>query len=423
MLLILLLASLGSQAFRIPIALALPVEWIVDDDGPADFRSVQSAINAAQPNDVISVQNGIYYERLKVNKSVSLFGVNQDSVIIDGENRGTVVLISADDVSVRGFTLTNGTNGTSVIGVNNCTIESNIVKNNNDRGILISRSQDSIVRDNIVLGSRSGYGINANASKGIIIEDNSATDNFWDGIGLLNSTDCIIRGNTINNNQVFGIWIDFSHDNIIYQNNLFNNTFQVSSNTPSNLWNNGLVGNYWADYQGMDEMSGTYQNESGSDGIGDEPYIVDEGTGQQDNYPLWLPHINANYLYTDTEPPFASITYSQGILHENQTVDFFSSGSHDSAGNHTITSYHWSFGDGTIVLGPTANHRYIGPGNYTVTLTLTDIAGNQAYTTVIVNIQSQQEEDFSPLIIIGIISVIGVAGAIILWRRRLSDHS
>jgi len=423
MLLILLLISSGSQAFRIPIASALPVEWIVDDDGPADFRSIQSAINAAQPRDVIRVQNGIYYESLKVNKSVSLFGMNRDLVIIDGENRGTVVLVSADDVYVRGFTLMNGKNGTSVIGVNNCTIEGNLVKNNIDRGILVSRSQNSIVRNNIVLGSRFGYGINANASTGIIIEDNGATGNFWDGIGLLNSTDCIIRGNTINNNQVFGIWIDFSRDNMIYQNNLFNNTFQVSSNTPSNLWNNGMEGNYWGDYQGADEMSGLYQNESGSDGIGDEPYIVDEGTGQQDNYPLWLPYVNNIYLYADTEPPVASITYSQGILLENETVEFLSSGSYDSAGNHSIMSYHWDLGDGIIGLGPTVNHRYIRSGNYTVTLSLTDIAGNQAYATVSVNIQSLPEEDFSLLVIIGITFIIVVAVAIILWRRHLSAHS
>jgi len=323
---------------------------------------------------------------------------------------------------VRGFTLMNGKNGTSIIGVNNCTIEGNLVKNNIDRGILVSRSQNSIVRNNIVLGSRFGYGINANASTGIIIEDNGATGNFWDGIGLLNSTDCIIRGNTINDNQVFGIWIDFSRDNMIYQNNLFNNTFQVSSNAPSNLWDNGMEGNYWGDYRGVDEMGGLYQNESGSDGIGDEPYIVDEGTGQQDNYPLWLPYVNNIYLYADTEPPVASITYSQGILLENETVDFLGSGSYDSAGNHTIMSYHWDLGDGTIGLGPTVNHRYIRPGNYTVTLSLTDIAGNKDYTTVSINIQSLPEEDFSLLVIIGITSVIVVAVAIILWRRHFSTQ-
>ena len=43
-------------------------------------------------------------------------------------------------------------------------------------------------------------------------------------------------------------------------------------------------GNYWSDYNGTDVFSGRYQNETGSDGIGDAQYTVDGNNA--DKYPL-----------------------------------------------------------------------------------------------------------------------------------------
>lgn len=43
-------------------------------------------------------------------------------------------------------------------------------------------------------------------------------------------------------------------------------------------------GNYWSDYSGVDEKSGPNQDLSGSDGIGDTPYVIDENN--TDHYPL-----------------------------------------------------------------------------------------------------------------------------------------
>jgi len=56
-----------------------------------------------------------------------------------------------------------------------------------------------------------------------------------------------------------------------------------------NTWDNGYPsgGNYWCDYAGGDLYSGPYQNESGSDGIGDTPYIMD--ASNMDRYPLIYP--------------------------------------------------------------------------------------------------------------------------------------
>jgi parallel beta-helix repeat protein len=54
----------------------------------------------------------------------------------------------------------------------------------------------------------------------------------------------------------------------------------------ANTWDDGYPsgGNYWSDYTGVDLKSGSHQNETGSDEIGDTPY-------NQDNYPLMRPYV------------------------------------------------------------------------------------------------------------------------------------
>jgi PKD repeat protein len=67
------------------------------------------------------------------------------------------------------------------------------------------------------------------------------------------------------------------------------------------------------------------------------------------------------------------------------TCSFDGSGSHDSDG--TITSYAWTFGDGTSGSGLSVTHTYPAGGKYTVVLIVTDNAGatNAQSKTVAVN--------------------------------------
>jgi parallel beta-helix repeat protein len=95
-----------------------------------------------------------------------------------------------------------------------------------------------------------------------------------------------IIGNLVSNND-YGILLFSSNSTKIYHNSFIENTQQVLlSESFNTAWDDGYPsgGNYWSDYVGVDMFRGPPQNETGSDGIGDTPYIVDPGN--QDNYPL-----------------------------------------------------------------------------------------------------------------------------------------
>jgi len=83
--------------------------------------------------------------------------------------------------------------------------------------------------------------------------------------------------------------------NLVFHNNFINNTpFQaIGSPRANNYYDNGYPsgGNYWSNHNGTDSYNGPYQNETGSDGIGDEAFLVfpDSTFGVLDNYPLMAP--------------------------------------------------------------------------------------------------------------------------------------
>ncbi|MGQ9459694.1 MAG: NosD domain-containing protein [Candidatus Bathyarchaeaceae archaeon] len=100
----------------------------------------------------------------------------------------------------------------------------------------------------------------------------------------------IISGNIVKNNEV-GISLGAATNNKIYHNSFINNTQHVYFRTSSytNSWDNGYPsgGNYWSNYTGVDVKNGPNQDQPGSDGIGDTPYIINENN--RDRYPLMDP--------------------------------------------------------------------------------------------------------------------------------------
>jgi len=317
----------------------VPQTWTVDDDGPADFHTIQEAINAANPRDTIYVHNGTYYENVIVTKMyLRLIGENREGTIIESNGVGTVVMIKANYVVINGFTVSNGYYGIfisqySMATIQNNRISGNVVGINIEKGpqaqpicnlisendisnlnsIVISGSSDNTIAKNdisgyyygILLGSSSNNSIIENnitsARVGIylsgspnntlcrnMVERVRVWDGYWFvgwGILLDGSSYNTLFENNVTENHI-GIMV-IGSGNKLYHNNFVGNDYHIYMfSAEGNFWDDGYPsgGNYWGDYAGVDSYAGPYQNENGSDGIGDTAYAID--ANNTDRYPL-----------------------------------------------------------------------------------------------------------------------------------------
>jgi parallel beta-helix repeat protein len=195
---------------------------------------------------------------------------------------------------------------------NNTVLDSNFTNSNGPGVTLNSAFNNTLVHNNCVSDSD---GIDIGSSSGNVLSDNVIKDNqgyvVYDlvfggnGITLYASSYTTVSGNTATANAV-GIVVADSSNNTIYHNSFIGNSLQVSSDGSPNTWDNGYPsgGNYWSDYNGTDLKSGQYQNVTGSDGIGDTPYVIN--ANNTDHYPLMN-------LYTSTSFYVAKTVIGQGL--------------------------------------------------------------------------------------------------------------
>jgi parallel beta-helix repeat protein len=158
---------------------------------------------------------------------------------------------------------------------------------NNGIGVRLSFTTNSKVTDNNLVNNYRGIVVDSSSSNNI--SGNNMTNNIF-GIRLFSSsTSNTVSGNNMTNNN-YGVDIILSSGNMIYHNNFIGNNQQVSSDGSPNAWDNGYPsgGNHWSNYTGADLYSGPYQNETGSDGIGDITHVID--ANNKDHYPLINPY-------------------------------------------------------------------------------------------------------------------------------------
>jgi parallel beta-helix repeat protein len=183
----------------------------VGGSGPGNYSKIQYAINNATDGERIFVYNGIYRERLIVNKSIDLVGEDRQNTVIDGGGTYFVVHVGVDNVSIKNFYINNsgyyGTySGIMLKGeIKNITIENNIIIDNfigicigdpyqykrinyvnitnnyiidNDYGIFLIEGQKSTICNNIFINN--GIFISRSAPK-----ENNVQNNTINGLPLV----------------------------------------------------------------------------------------------------------------------------------------------------------------------------------------------------------------------------------------------
>ncbi len=253
------------------------------------FLKDRAAIRLVEVRNVVIKDNilnntffGIYLQNSSYCKVIS------NTITGDAKNEinaGNAIHIwKADNIEVTNNTVSHHRDGIYFEFVDQSLISDNLSENNMRYGLHFMFSNYDIYRNNIF--QHNGSGVAVMFSKQIKMIDNQFKDNWGGasyGILLKEISDGLMEGNTFERNTI-GVLAEGANrikikdnnfinngkainikgnclNNEILSNNFIGNTFEVLTNTKSNL--NHFEGNYWGQYKGYD---------LDKDGIGDVPH-------------------------------------------------------------------------------------------------------------------------------------------------------
>ncbi len=252
----------------------LGTTYYVDDDGGADFTSIQEAIDNALDGDTVFVYSGTYYENILIDKNIWLIGQDKHTTIIDGGSLGTTVRIYGDSIFFSNFTVKKSGHASSYTA-----------------GILIESNNISLKNNNIFDNC---IGIQITDAENCLIQGNTISNNYLPGIRLLDSTNNAVIGNTITTNgldsidyaTVPGVILESSLNNSIFDNEISNNAEGISllSSNMNVISNNFVMSNL---------KNGIYFEESSNNSIQDNKLTGNYESG------LKLNHSHNNSFYNN----------------------------------------------------------------------------------------------------------------------------
>ena len=299
---------------------------LINPDAPCRGRGIGVELYCSHNNNILEnvfigdglVVDGSYENIVEdnlVNGKPLLYLEEKSGISIDN-NAGQIIVVRCHNISIINQNISNTDNAIQLIEVNNTKIIDCALANN-DIGISLSCASHNMICKSNITKNRVGiccFPTSPMVENNIICENN-VTENCC-GIHIEFSNNNFISRNNVRKSNCYGFWIWGSNNNTVagnnitdnfvgvfyccanntyYHNNFIDNQHQVHDYAWSvpdipeisiNVWDDGYPsgGNYWSDYAGEDLYSGPYQNETGSDGIGDSPYIID--TNNVDRYPL-----------------------------------------------------------------------------------------------------------------------------------------
>jgi plastocyanin len=123
---------------------------------PADYPTIQAAVNAAKPGDLVLIGPGVYREEVKVTiPSLVIRGTDRNRVIVDGEfRRPNAISVTADGVAVENLTVRDAVaNGLFWTGVTGYRASFVTASANGDYGIYAFGSRDGVFEHSYASGS------------------------------------------------------------------------------------------------------------------------------------------------------------------------------------------------------------------------------------------------------------------------------
>ena len=226
-----------------------------------ELSSIKAAIEAAHDYDTILLTAPVYKEyNIVVDKPLSIIGEN--SPVIDGQDKGEVLRIISDNVSVEGISIINvGTSYTTDYAAIRV-VKSKHFRIQNVRleklffGIYLEKSDQGKVIGNTILGDAveefsSGNGIHLWYCKDVEVIGNRI-EKVRDGIYLEFSDRILIKDNLSSKNIRYGLHFMFSNDDEYISNTfddngagvavMFSKNIRMFNNTFKNNWGSASFG-------------------------------------------------------------------------------------------------------------------------------------------------------------------------------------
>jgi nitrous oxidase accessory protein len=223
-----------------------------------EFDRLEVALDAVEPGGRIEVRGGVYRTSMVIDKPVELIGI--DDPVIDGGGEGTVIFISADDVTIEGFVVRSS--GSDLHRENaGISIEGKSATISNSRvedvlfGIYLKFADDARIIDNVVVSkpldiARRGDGIRTWYSHRVVIEGNIVRDGR--DVILWYSEGGVVRDNAFDRGR-YGLHLMFS-DNTLVQGNSFRGNsvgFYAMYSRDVHIVSNLMADNYGASGIGL----------------------------------------------------------------------------------------------------------------------------------------------------------------------------
>ncbi|MBQ6655932.1 MAG: nitrous oxide reductase family maturation protein NosD [Ottowia sp.] len=190
----------------------------------APGQSIQAAIDRAAPGDIVEVQRARYMENLRIEKTLTLRGIERPTV--DGGGKGNTILVTAPDVTIEGIIVANSGDdrvaqnagiyiypGAHRAKVQHCYLSYNLF------GLWIEKADDVQILHNNITGKRD--------------YDSPRRGN---GVQLYNTKGARIIGNEVSFVRD-ALYIDVSHHAEFRQNNMHHSRYGTHyMNSYYNVW-------------------------------------------------------------------------------------------------------------------------------------------------------------------------------------------
>ncbi len=225
------------------------------------YKTIKSALNAANDGDSILVYEGTYREgNIEILKRIKLIGINYP--VLDGEKKYEIVSVKIDNVTVSGFKLINSgissivdIAGIKIYNTRNVYIKNNILSET-FFGIYVQNSIKCEVINNKLsattkIEQNNGNGIHSWKSDSLTITNNTIVGHR-DGMYFEFTTHTNVVNNISRNNLRYGLHFMFSHNNRyitnIFENNgagvavMYSNHVTMIGNKFLENWGDGAYG-------------------------------------------------------------------------------------------------------------------------------------------------------------------------------------